>query len=354
MVLFSIGLPSRFSEWCDALLRHLAERALGSAEAVSVNGLEDLAAAAIRSNAAHLVACGRQPASRLRNEILQSQRPFLLALGDPRAAVRRMFEHLDNVADATRVAACSCAAVIDLARAPRALVVGPSDGRSLRQLAAAIVDHFALPLDLGEVQHIADQFTAIDLPAEETETDRWWAGLSERQQETASGALQAYAEYFAGHAIERLVWQPDLFYIGEEPISPVLVPANRPADLTGRPRFVLYGPFVSLPTGPWLADVVLGFSAEAADMSLTVEVFAGDRLASTRIEVVGEQVIETRLGFTIEDSLDQPVQIRIATERAAFDGRIVIGHAAMQRQAMVSEETRQRLANALRREVIPP
>jgi hypothetical protein len=48
------------------------------------------------------------------------------------------------------------------------------------------------------------------------------------------------------------------------------------------------------------------------------------------------------------------VQIRVATERAAFNGRIVIGHAAMQRQAMVSEETRQRLANALRREVIPP
>jgi hypothetical protein len=354
MVLFSIGLPSRFSEWCDALLRHLVERGLESAEAVGVNGLEDLAAAAIRSNAAHLVACSRAPVSRLRNEIARSQRPFLLALGEPRAAVRRMFEHLDNVADATRVAACSCAAMVELARLPHALVVGPSDGRSLRQLAEAIVDHFALPLDPSEVQHIADQFTAIDLPAEETDTDRWWERLSEREQETVTGALQAYAEYFVGHEIDRLVWQPDLFYIGEEPISSALVPASRPADLTGRPRFVLYGPFLNLPAGPWLADVVLGFSAEAADMSLTVEVFAGDRLASTRIEVVGEQVIETRLGFTIEDSLDQPVQIRVATERAAFDGRIVIGYAAMQRQAMVPEETRQRLANAVRREVIPP
>lgn len=349
MVLFSIGLPSRFSEWCDALLRCLVEQRSGSAEAVSVNGLEDLAAAAIRSNAANLVACSRQPASRLRSEVLQSQRPFLLALGDPRAAVRRMFEHLGDVADATRVAACSCAALVALARAPQALVVGPSDGRSLRQLAAAIADHFALPLDPGEVQHIADQFTAIDLPAEKTETDRWWERLSERERETASGALAAYAEYFAGHEIERLVWQPPLFYIGEEPISSVLVPATRPADLTGRPRFVLYGPFLNLPPGPWLADVVLGFSAEAADMSLTVEVFAGDRLASARIEVVGEQVIETRLGFTIEDSSDEPVQIRVATERAAFDGRIVIGYAAMQRQATVPEETRQRLTTALRR-----
>jgi hypothetical protein len=349
MVLFSIGLPSRFSEWCDALLHHLVERALGSAEAVGVNGLDDLAAAAIRSNAAHLIACSRHPVARLRNEIVQSQRPFLLALGEPRAAVRRMFEHLANVADATRVAACSCAAIVELARAPHALVIGPSDGRSLRQLASAIVDHFALPLDASEVQHIADQFTAVDLPAEATDTEGWWRQLSEREQEIASGALEAYSEHFSSQDIERLVWQPELFYIGEEPVSSVLAPATRPADLTGRPRFVLYGPFINLPPGPWLADVVLGFSAEAADIGLTVEVFAGDRLASTRIEVVGEQVIETRLGFTIEDSLDEPVQIRVATERAAFDGRVVIGYAAMQRQATVPEETRQRLANALRR-----
>jgi hypothetical protein len=36
MILFSIGLPGRFAEWCDAVISRLAQRALGSVEVRSV------------------------------------------------------------------------------------------------------------------------------------------------------------------------------------------------------------------------------------------------------------------------------------------------------------------------------
>lgn len=83
-------------------------------------------------------------------------------------------------------------------------------------------------------------------------------------------------------------------------------------------------------------------------MSFVVEVFAGSQLAQTRINAAGEEVVETRLYFTIGNTVDQPVQIRIMNERAAFDGRLALGYVAVTPQSAVSEETRQRLTHALR------
>ena len=61
MIFFSIGLPSRFAELCDALTARLAEHCLGSVALGSFNSFEDIATAAIRSDAAYLVAASRQP-----------------------------------------------------------------------------------------------------------------------------------------------------------------------------------------------------------------------------------------------------------------------------------------------------
>jgi hypothetical protein len=158
-----------------------------------------------------------------------------------------------------------------------------------------------------------------------------------------NGALEPYIE----NTLERLVWEPELFYLCEEPIGSTLVAATRPIDLTGRPRIVVYGPFITLPPGGWSAEIVLGFSAEAAGMSFMVEVFAGTQLAYTRIEIGGEQIIETRVSFTIADSADQPVQIRIWSERSAFDGRLALGYVTMTPQTSIPEETRERLASIL-------
>src|SRR5256885_12608281 len=56
MIFFSIGLPSRFTQLCDALIARLAEHCLGSAELGSFNSFDAVAAAAIPSRAPHFLA----------------------------------------------------------------------------------------------------------------------------------------------------------------------------------------------------------------------------------------------------------------------------------------------------------
>ena len=59
-------------------------------------------------------------------------------------------------------------------------------------------------------------------------------------------------------------------------------------------------------------------------------------------------MVQSRLYFTIENSVDQAVQIRVFNERAAFDGRLALGYVAMTPQPTVPGETRERLAETLR------
>ena len=149
MVVFSIGLPSRVAGWCDALVHALIERCLGSTAIVGLNTLEELATAVIRSPAPHLVASCRQPAIRLQSELVQAGRPFLVTLGDPQAVLCDLIGHGHSIADATRVVASSCAAIVSLVQAPHALVVAGSVDPNA--LAEAIDRHFGLGLSREEI-----------------------------------------------------------------------------------------------------------------------------------------------------------------------------------------------------------
>jgi hypothetical protein len=351
MIFFSVGMPSRFTEWCDALTARLTEFSFGTVERTALNTLEELAVAILRSRASHLIACSRQPVVRLQIEIVQSKRPFLIAVGDPRGALRNLSERAGyDVAGATRAVASSCAAIQTLTRAPSALVVYSSDAADSIGLATAVADHFEVPTSSSEIATIVSELREAGVTPDHGEDDAWWNGLGEREQAIANGALLPFVSHLVPDAdLEPFVWEPELFYLSEEPLAGSLIPASRPVDITGRARFLIYGPYINLPPGSWSANIILGFSAEAAGMSFMVEIFAGRQLSQMRVEPSAEQIIEANLHFVIDNSVDQPVQIRIFTERAAFDGRLALGYVTIAPQAAIPPEARDRLTAALRK-----
>jgi hypothetical protein len=348
MIFFSIGLPSRFAELCDALTARLAQHCLGSVALGSFNSFEDIATAAIRSEAAHLVAASRQPVVRLQTEIVGAGRPFLVALGDVRAALWDLLQRPGyDIAAATREIASSSAAMLTLTKAPGALVLPGIHGEDPVNLATAIAGHFGFAVAPDDLAAIAASVAGLDTgPGEDlTWTDR----LSAHEQAVVGGALQPYVTYFAGGELEPIVWEADLFLISEDQAGAAPRPAVGPVDVTGRARFLVFGPYINLPPGPWSATIVAGFSAETVGNSFVVEIAAGSQLAYERVQPTGEQVIETNLLFTIENSVDQPVEIRIISERAAFDGRVVLGYVSLVPRAGVRTETRQQLIETLHR-----
>jgi hypothetical protein len=351
MVLFSIGLPSRFAEWCDALTLALAVRGLGAAEGISLNTLEEFAAAALRTRAPHLVAWSRQPMLRLQSEIMQGGQPFLVACGDPRDAVRHLVEYAgQDLTEAVRTVANSCAAMRILTTAPGALVLSDNQSADPTGTAWAIANHFGLAVSAQQISDVLVELAAAGMAAPRAGDGAWADGLGERERAIVDGALQPYgANLAAAAALDPLIWERELFFIFEDPPAPTPLVASRPVDITGRARVLVYGPYLNLPPGDWSANVVLGFSAETAGMSFLIDVCAGRSLSSTRLESTGARIAEVNLHFVIENTLDQPIEVRVLSERAAFDGRLALGQVTLRPQATVRSETQDYLTQILQR-----
>ena len=341
MILFSVGLPNRFAEWCDAVTARLAQHSFGA--------IEDVAVATIRTSAPYVIAVSRQPVVRLQSEIVQSNRPFLLALGDPRASVRHLVEQAGyGIAEATRAVSSSCAAMLTLTTAPRALVLSSAEAAAPLATATAIAEHLGVPVSAEAIADIVGELGALGTAPDQEEGSAWLAGLEARDQAIIGGALQSYVSYFSSRSnLDPLVWERELFFIYEDPPTGNLIPATRPVDITGRARVLLYGPGVNLPPGAWSANVVLGYSPEVIGRSFTVDVFAGRQLTATRVEPLTGQVIEANLHFTVDSTLDQRIEIRVLSDRAAFDGRLALGHATLTRQSGISDDTQEDLLHML-------
>jgi hypothetical protein len=349
MIVFSMGLPSRLADWCDAVIAKLIERGSGSVEIVALKTFDDVAAAMIRSSAAHIIGSCRQPVPRLQTEIAGANRPFVVAVGDPRIAIRDLTQRLGyDLPGATREVASSCAAVLTLTMAPNALVLSDHSVHDPVAAAVAIAAHFALPLGEEEVAATVGALAQAGLRPEEGGDSSWWDQLDTRDQALVNGALAAYAGYSVGSKLEPIVWQPELFFVGGSPPDQPPPPVNGPIDMTGRARCLVFGPYITLPPGAWSANVVLGFSADAAGMTFVIEADAGTVLVQTRVTPSAEQIIEANLHFTIDASASSAAEIRIFTERAAFEGRLALGYVELVSLAAVPGETQEYLTQLLR------
>jgi hypothetical protein len=348
MIFFCIGFPSRFTEWCDAVTARLVQCALGSAEVLRLNTLEELALAAIRIGTSHLVVCSRQPTGRMATVLAEANKRFIAILDEPRAAVQDLASRpgYDLIA-ATRAVASSCAALLSYASIPGGLLLSANrDGEDPVRTVTAIARHLELSVSEAAIVNIVEALKNEGLVPSQSGDDGWWDGLQESEQDLVNGALDAYVSYFGGNDLGSITWERELFFISDELAGTELVPATRPIDITGRIRFLVYGPFINLPRGSWSGTVILGLSSEAAGIAYIVEVFAGVRLTHVRLEPEKEGVVEVNLHFAIDDSIDQPVQIRIHTERPAFDGRLALGYVTMT-QSNVRSDARTYLTTAL-------
>lgn len=348
MIFFSIGLPSPLVEWCDAVIARLAERIVDSVEVVSVNTLEELGLALIKSRASHFVIGSRLPNDGLRRAIAENSSRFVIALDDPRAAFQNLVTRhgLDTIA-AARAAAGSCASLLDYTATDNALVLrAEQEGRDPLGTAKVIARHFGLEVDSAQIAQTVEALAGMGITPVPNDIGSWWDGLEEPSREIVDGALNGYIDYFAGRGLGKITWTRDLFVIGDDPYKPAI----GSIDITGRIRNLLFGPYMILPPGSWVATVVLGFSKEAAEMTYGIEFIAGPRCVSlcrTTIQPRGDHVFQAIVIFTIEASTDQPISLRISNERAAFEGRLVLGSVTLTLQSKSSPEIPQELQTAL-------
>jgi hypothetical protein len=345
MIFFSVGLPGRFAEWCDAAVLRLAQHALGSVEVVRLNTLEELALAMIRTGASHFVVCSRQPGGGVQTALTQAGKRFIAVLDEPRIALRDLALQpgFDLVA-ATRAVASSCAAMVGYSSLPGALVLAAgNEAQDPVSLAKLIARHLELDVSRPEIERIICLLREGGVVPGRSADTTWWDTLGEPEQALVNGALGAYADYYAGGDLTSITWERELFFIGDQANES----AAQPIDVTGRARCLIYGPYIMLPPGSWSVSVLLGFSKEAAELGYVAEVLAGTHLSRVNLQPEGEGVFEVNLTISIEPSMDHPVEVRVFSERAGFDGKLALGQVTLRRQLTSRPEKRSDFASAL-------
>lgn len=350
MFFFCIGMPSRFGEWCRAVTVQLVARTLGPVVDAYADTPEQFLVTALTAEAPYLVIGSHQIIGQLWASLAEANRPFLLLLDHPHCAIgHSVLQHGAEFLEAARLVAKSCASLVSCAALPGALILDAErDSVDLPATAAAIARHFGLAVDEAGIAEVVAALADFD-PCHDPQAHRaWWQGLAEEQRTLVAGAVDPYLARLAGRELGPLTWVRDLFYMSEESSSgDVDPPASRPIDITGRPRHIFHGPYITLPPGAWSATIALGFSAEAAELSYRLEACGG---TGTVLDAVSlppgqERVVELTLNF----SLDAPdmIDIHILNERAAFDGRLALGHAVVTPAGGIRPETRSYLESAL-------
>jgi hypothetical protein len=338
VIFISVGLPGRFSEWCDAVIARLAQT-LGGTVAIKTwpsldellslgtqcSVLDQIALALISDPPSHLVIGARQPEERLRNGLVETTTRFVVALDDPRVAVADMLAEADReLASATRAVANSCSSLIRYIAAPGALALDASRARAdALGTVLAIARHFDMPIDVAAVTAIIEDLETAGLSPNHPDDDAIGQRSPVGGHKLVDGALVAYRDFFAGGSIGQIVWTRDLFTL-------VADPGKNPSeiiDVSGGARCLIHGGFIHLAPGSWNARAVLGFSRETLGHIFQFIAYVEHReLASTSFQPSTAGMYSAEINFSLGEAVGRGVNLRVLVLSELAKGQLAFGH----------------------------
>jgi hypothetical protein len=322
-----VGLPGPLADWCGTVLARLAARETGEAvQTFPAHSLADLGRRLLIPSSLPGIAMVQYPDAGLCDALTADTCRFLLLIAPPEAAIETSArDHGIPVAEATRAIANAQATTARLRGAPGALVVAPSAAADPGALASAIAAHFGMEPVLAEVPP-APAATAAPPCADGAPPD-WRALIGDALAGQSASPLSAGT--LAAAALRPLedrgavVWPRDLFW-GGAPAAP----ATGAIDLTGPSRCVLYGPYIRLPAGHWSCTLLFGCSPEAVGLAMMADIHAGRVLSQVGFTIEEAGIFEVEIAFENTDP-DLPIEVRLFSTRATFEGRLAIGHATL-------------------------
>jgi hypothetical protein len=341
MLMFLLGLPNQFTQWCEALIVNLAERASKSLLCTSAGSSDELLQAMIERPSQRIFVSQQQPGTWLHRTLAAANGRCVVALADPRACVAELATGPgSDLTDIVCRVANSCATLTSYFSLPGALVLR-SEEHSLDPPATVrkIADHFQLPLAEEDISAVLDTVPPLDPDAVLT------AGWEDRFDVSAialiNGALAGYVEYFSGGPLGNLIWAPGLFLVGDTHQR-----VNGPIDITGRGRCLIFGPYIRLPPGRWTADVALAFSDLGGSKNFVIDVATPIRLHEVSVNVVDQGGVHTSLPFVLDPANEAALEVRVIINQAAFEGRLAIGAVTLRRHQASETELLELLTSA--------
>lgn len=336
MIYATLGLPGPLTAWCQTVTTQLLIAAGRRVDDVTSTGsLTDVGRQLILCEKDHLVVAVSRPDNDLANALRDSKKPILLALSDPRRSLIHLVENGDlDVLTAIRSISGDCSCLINLADCE---TVAPIRFEQVLEAPLAVIAEIARlynlsvsPMQVHRIAQDTHELVELMVAPENGGTDietTWTSNLDENLARAGQFMLTGLDRHLAGQRAAPIVVTKELFLNGEPPHEAV----SAPVDMTGRSRYVAFGPFIHLPAGTWLLRYMISFSEEAVGVPCLIDVCASDQfgvheLTRTHVVISTAGRMDVTLAFQHNDPLAS-LQVRLLTEKPVFDGRLAIGFA---------------------------
>ena len=319
------GVSTPFAYWGFYLVREIVEAATGATLHLHVTNLQQLHARFEERGAGSIVVTSDFPDADLLDFLLPSPLPLVVFADSTGDFVdwtvhsRRM-----SVPNAVRFC-CNITCVLTPAfLSPKALIISPTSPPAT--IVAEIVAHLFPNADKGLAGGIYDALVGAgrlspEGPADwrlsaETPKNELAPADPERAAETKSG-LASYATIFSGRLPSEIVWPVALF------TCPDTEHWREPIDLMGPARIIMYGPYLHLPAGKWIARVEFEIDEAISGVEAATDVFISEVLVEKVFVMPTKGIFAYELAFAVNDPR-HAVEIRLLTKRSAIEGLLLV------------------------------
>jgi hypothetical protein len=328
-----LGMPGVLSTWGFDLIRAAAALLGEDIEFRTVDRNDEVEDFGGFSRSRRMFWLSQFASPSLRKALSDTASPIVIFLDDPIDSVRYLkFASGCATLEAIRAQTAAAAGYADISSNSRALIITRATHSNTITIIRLILEHLHLDLGTSDYQDICTNFAGPEGEAASLEAslvrcvggyvvpERAADGLTAPEIQIVTAALAPIVRAIAGGEAAPIVWPTAVFFSGDRPNQP----ASLVAEVTGAARILYYGPYLYLPAGRWTVRMTLGFTENARGTPISVEVHCGGLRARATIDPAGSGVFKASFLF-VHDAPHEAVEIRVASERGAIEGRLSLG-----------------------------
>ena len=328
-IISAFGPPCSLSNWGVDLLRKILECAGEAVEFIYKSDVEGLSEAwrGIKGKACLIYA--DLPDKRLVELYTRANVPIIVFSEAPLDLVSfLMRERAIPLRDAVATASLFLATFHQFGFRDRTLMVSRKS-RSLPGLIEAVLDMFAIDLSadsrvetLRRILEIYGASATVDeLVAQHGALGEPSGALGDRltaeEKAFVEGVLAGYVAGADDAGANRIYWPRELFLLADQPGKHL----SRRIELVGGARFLIYGPYLCLPPGEWIASVELEIVENASGNVLLVDTCGGADSRPVKLRLPSAGRFKFSMQVSVSDSR-RPIELRAILGESAIEGWI--------------------------------
>lgn len=342
MLIAFFGPPSPITHWGLHVIPTIVNVLVGPHDYLVGSTPADIRSAwGARSNNS-VVFFSDNPDSELADVFKKAGAPLVVFADNAHSVIRFLIEERKlELRTAARIASQCFAALHDLYIDPKTLVLRRPTGRaSVRAMVERIAEHYQLPFTPTQMDQILQRLIPLYNQGDDADIcesimshvpiakliGRPGAAPHGHDMHLLHKIVYPLDELTAGKLIEKLIWPREMFMYSDRPDEHL----TTATEMVGPSRFLIYGPYLHLPRGNWIATLQIKTTHNFSLNTLMIDVHSDRVLVQGRCPLPAEGIFSFEILIAVEHPR-LPLQIRLAIERGAIEGTIDLADVQIRR-----------------------